>query len=120
MTTKTITTDNGNIVIVNSETPIITDGQSALDFIMSIGYEHDCRSIAISKAAVTEDFFILSTGIAGDVVQKFVNYGFKVAIIGDFTGYRSKALHDFIYESNKGHHLCFVADEDEAIKRLSE
>ena len=120
MTTKTITTVNGNIVIVNIETPIINDGQSALDFIMSIGYEHDCQNIAINKAAVAEDFFVLSTGIAGDVVQKFVNYGFKVAIIGDFSGYTSKPLHDFIYESNKGNHLCFVADETEAVKRLSE
>ena len=39
--------------------------------------------------------------IAGDILQKFVNYGIKFAIFGDFTGYTSKPLKDFIYESLK-------------------
>ena len=42
MTTKTINTSNGNIVVVDTDAPIISDGQSALDFIMNIGYEHNC------------------------------------------------------------------------------
>jgi len=115
MKTKTI---DGKVVIVNSEIPIITDGQSALDFVVNIGYEHDCREIAINKAAIGEDFFKLSTGIAGEVAQKFVNYGYRLAIIGDFSGYTSKPLRDYIYECNKGGHLYFVATEVEAIKVL--
>ena len=47
-------------------------------------------------------------------------YPVGFAFIGDFSGYTSKPLHDFIYESNKGRHLFFVADEDEAIARLGE
>jgi len=115
MTTKTI---NGKVVIVNSDVPIITNGQSALDFAVNIGYEHDCRDIAVYKSAIAEDFFKLSTGIAGEVAQKFVNYGYRLAIIGDFSGYTSKPLHDYIYECNKGGHLYFAANEDEAIKKL--
>ena len=115
MTTKTI---DGKVVVVNSEASIINDGQSALDFAVNIGCEHDCHNIAINKAAITEDFFKLSTGIAGEVVQKFVNYGYRLAIIGDFSGYTSKSLHDYIYECNKGGHLYFVADEDEAVRAL--
>ena len=65
-----------------------------------------------------ELFFVLSTGVAGEVAQKFVNYKMRFAIIGDFSGYTSKSLQDFIYESNKGKHLFFVANEDEAIARL--
>ena len=115
MTTKTI---NGKVVIVNSDVPIITDGQSALDFAVNIGYEHDCRDIAVYKSAIAEDFFKLSTGIADEVAQKFVNYSYRLAIIGDFSGYTSKPLRDYIYECNKGGHLYFVADEDEAAKKL--
>ena len=115
MTIKAI---NGNIVIVDSDVPILFNGESALDFVVNIGYEHGCHNIAVYKSAITEDFFKLSTGIAGEVVQKFVNYGFRFAIIGDFSGYVSKPLHDYIYECNKGGHLYFVADEDEAIKML--
>ncbi|MDR0652651.1 MAG: DUF4180 domain-containing protein [Synergistaceae bacterium] len=106
------------IAIVNSKTPLITDARSALDFIASVGCENNVTKIAIHKAAVGEDFFRLSTGLAGDVAQKFVNYGFRLAVIGDFSGYTSKSLRDYMYECNKGRHLYFVKDEGEAIEKL--
>ena len=118
MTTKIVESNNGKLIIVTSDEVIISDGQSTLDFVASLVYEHDCYGIAVNKVAVAEDFFVLSTGVAGEVAQKFVNYKMRFAIIGDFSGYTSKPLHDFIYESNKGKHLFFVADEDEAIARL--
>ena len=106
------------IAIVNSKTPLITDARSALDFIASVGCENNVTKIAIHKAAVGEDFFRLSTGLAGEVAQKFVNYGFRLAVIGDFSGYTSKSLRDYMYECNKGRHLYFVKDEGEAIEKL--
>ena len=118
MTIKTVESNNGKLAVVTSDEVIISDGQTALDFVASMVYEHDCYGIAVNKAAVAESFFMLSTGVAGEVVQKFVNYQMRFAIIGDFSEYTSKPLHDFIYESNKGRHLFFVADEDEAIARL--
>ena len=118
MNVKIIETNDVKIAVINSDTPLIIDGQSALDFAVNIGYEHDCRNIAVNKAAISEDFFKLSTGIAGEVAQKFVNYNYRLAIVGDFSGYTSKPLHDYIYECNKGGHLYFAADEDEAIKLL--
>lgn len=108
----------GPIAVVNSETPLITDAQSALDLIASVGFEHNVAKIAINKAAISEDFFKLSTGLAGEVVQKFVNYNCRLAIIGDFSGYASKPLHDYMYECNNGKHLNFVADEAEAVRKL--
>jgi hypothetical protein len=114
MTTKTI----GDIAVIHSDTPLITDSQSALDLIASIGHEHGLAKIAIDKTAVSEDFFKLSTGLAGEVVQKFVNYRCRLAIVGDFSGYTSKPLRDYIYECNNGKCLCFVADEDEALLKL--
>ena len=33
----------------------------------------------------------------------------KLAIIGDFSGYTSKPLRDFIYESNNGNQVFFVS-----------
>jgi hypothetical protein len=72
----------------------------------------------ISKEAISEDFFVLSTGVAGDVVQKFVNYHFRVAIVGDFSKYTSKSLHDYMFECNTGKHLYFVASEQEALEKL--
>lgn len=115
MNTKTI----NDIAIVNSNEVIIKDVQSAIDFIMTIKYETNCSKIALNKRAIIEDFFILSKGLAGEILQKFINYQIKFAIIGDYSKYTSKPLKDFIYESNKGKDIFFVASEDEAIKMLS-
>ena len=39
--------------------------------------------------------------------------------VGDFSGYTSKPLKDFIYESNKGRDIFFVSSEEDAIEKLS-
>lgn len=57
--------------------------------------------------------------IASDILQKFVNYGIKFAIFGDFTGYTSKPLKDFIYECNQGKDVFFAKDETEAVEILN-
>lgn len=57
--------------------------------------------------------------IASDILQKFVNYGIKFAIFGDFTGYTSKPLKDFIYECNQGKDVFFAKDEAEAVEILN-
>lgn len=54
-----------------------------------------------------------------EILQKFINYQFKFAIVGDFSGYTSKPLKDFIYESNKGRDIFFVSSEEDAIEKLS-
>lgn len=109
-----------DIAIVNSNDLIITDTQSAMDFVMSIKYETECKKIILNKEAICNDFFILSKGIAGEILQKFINYHIKFAIIGDFSKYTSKPLQDFIYESNKGKDIFFVPDTDTALKMLSQ
>ena len=105
--------------IVNSDIPVITDAQSALDVLMSAKFEAGTKNLVISKKLIVDDFFILSTGLAGEVLQKFINYGGRIAIYGDFSHYTSKPLHDFIYESNKGKDVFFVATEHEAIEVLT-
>ena len=115
MTTRTI---NDNIVIVNNDVPTLTDGQFAFNFIANNIHEHDCQRVTINKAAVTEDFFKLSTGLAGEVVQKFVIFGCRVAIVGNFSGYTSKPLKDYMYECNIGKHLFIASTEQEAIDKF--
>ena len=74
-----------DIAVVNSEEHVITDVQSALDLIMNLKYETGCTNIAINKEAVIDDFFVLSTCLAGEILQKFANYGIRFAIYGDFS-----------------------------------
>ena len=105
--------------VVNSNEIVITDAQSALDVLMSAKYDIGTKNIVVDKKLITEDFFILSKGLAGEILQKYVNYGGRIAIYGDYSHYTRKPLKDFIYESNKGKDVFFVTTRDEAVEMLT-
>jgi hypothetical protein len=111
--------NNVDIAIVSSSEILITDVQSALDFIATLNFEAGCDCIILNKSAICEDFFNLKTRLAGEILQKFINYHIKIAIVGDFSVYSSKSLRDFIYESNKGKDLFFLSNEKQAVEKLS-
>ena len=105
--------------VVNSNEIVITDAQSALDVLMSAKYDIGTKNIVVDKKLIIEDFFILSKGLAGEILQKYVNYGGRIAMYCDYSHYTSKPLKDFIYESNKGKDVFFVATRDEAVEMLT-
>lgn len=107
------------IAVVSGEAAEVTTPQAALDLAMSVKYETGGSRLAIDKRVLGEDFFILSTGVAGEILQKFINYHVKAAIFGDYSRYTSKPLRDFIYESNNGKDFFFTASREEAVERLS-
>ncbi len=113
--------ENNNIIcaVVKSDDIVITDTQSALDLLMSAKYDVGTKNIIIDKKLIIEDFFILGRGLAGEILQKYINYGGRIAIYGDYSHYTSKPLKDFIYESNKGKDVFFVSTADEAIEMLT-
>jgi hypothetical protein len=119
MKVNIIKENNIEIAVVISGDILITDVQSALDFIATVGFETGCYRIILNKSSICEDFFNLKTKLAGEILQKFVNYHVKIAIIGDFSTYTSKSLKDFIYESNNGKYIFFLTDEKQAIEKLS-
>ncbi|MHB8962988.1 MAG: DUF4180 domain-containing protein [Saccharofermentanales bacterium] len=108
-----------SIAVVDSAEVIIQDIQTAIDFAATIMYQEECYRIALNKEAIVEEFFVLSSRLAGDILQKFVNYQVMFAIYGDFSIYTSKPLKDFIYESNRGNHVFFVDSKETAVEKLS-
>ena len=113
--------DNGmDIAVVSSDGKVITDVQSALDLAMTVKYETGAANLVLDKGLICEDFFILSTGVAGEILQKFINYQVRAAIYGAYSRYTSKPLKDFIYESNHGKDFFFVSTKEEAIQKLTQ
>ena len=115
-------TANGlDVAVVRSsdESVLMIDTQSALELAMTVQYETGTNRVVLYKEAIAEDFFRLSTGLAGEILQKFINYQIKLAIVGDFSGYTSKPLRDFIRECNRGRNFFFTATEDEAMMFLT-
>lgn len=104
--------------IVQEDGVLIADSGSAMDLLATVRYETGCSAILLRKEHLDEAFFRLSTGLAGEVLQKFVNYRMKLAVVGDFSVYTSKPLRDFIYESNQGRQVCFLSTQKEALAWL--
>ena len=105
--------------VMSGDEVVIRDTQTALDLLMCVKYEADTKDIVMSKELVSDDFFVLSTGLAGEILQKFINYQVKIAIYGDFSQYTSKPLKDFIYECNRGRDIFFMATKEEAVQALA-
>jgi hypothetical protein len=106
-----------NIAELVSDAILIKSAQDALDVM------HDpdlggARSIILRRDCLHPDFFLLETGLAGDIAQKFVNYGVRLAIVGEFSDARP-ALQAFIRESNRGRHVFFCESVDVAKGLLS-
>ncbi|MGN5652063.1 DUF4180 domain-containing protein [Bacillus sp. Brlt_9] len=119
MEIKKLVIDGINIAVIKNDKVLISDVQTALDLMATVQYEVDAKHIIIDKSLLSESFFDLKTRLAGDILQKFINYKVKIAIIGDFSMYTSKSLKDFIYECNKGKDIFYLVTEQQAIEKLS-
>lgn len=76
--------------------------------------------VVIPVERFTGDFFQLTTGLLGQVLQKFVNYRRRLVILGDISQYLtdSRAFRDFVYEANHGNQVWFVTSQEELNRRL--
>ena len=117
MKIKQHTANNTNIAEIISEEIIINNADNGLDLLGNLYYQ-GFDKIIIHERNITPDFFDLKNGIAGEILQKFSNYRVSLAIIGDFIPYQSKSIKDFIYESNRGKHINFLASTAEALTKL--
>lgn len=96
---------------------IINEVQDALDLMADVSY-NGCDRLIVYDHNLNKDFFDLKTKPAGEILQKFSNYKFKLAIVGDFSKYESKSLRDFIRESNRGNMIYFAENLQSALLRL--
>jgi hypothetical protein len=103
---------NQSILEVTSKDQIIKNSQDVLNLM----FKKDVDAFIVKKENFIPQFFDLSSGVAGDILQKFSNYQKRLAIVGDFSNIQSQALRDFIYESNRNKQIIFVKSTAEALK----
>jgi hypothetical protein len=104
---------------VSREGALLKSDRDAVD-IIGAAFSHPRGLVVLPVERLGDAFFDLKTRIAGEMLQKFVNYEFRVVIVGDISQLvaASDALRDFVYESNRGKHVWFVASLDELSSRL--
>jgi hypothetical protein len=112
-------TSGMRVLVCANQGSLLTSERDANDF-MSAAWEYDATWVALPVSRLADGFFQLSTRLAGDVIQKFVNQGLGIAIVGDISAWLadSKALRDFVYEANRGKTVLFVSDLDELDRRI--
>ena len=99
----------------------LLDGERAATDIIGDTFGSGVELVVIPVQRLDPGFLTLSTRLAGEVIQKFVNYRLRLAIVGDITTAvtASDALRDFVRESNCGRHVWFVADMAELEAKLT-
>ncbi|MFN3513968.1 MAG: DUF4180 domain-containing protein [Phenylobacterium sp.] len=98
-------------LLCHPEAPVIATRREAGDLIgEALGA--GASLVVVPKTRLPAEFFRLASGLAGEVLQAFVNYRIGVAIIGDLgeelAG--SAPLRDFVREANRGREVRFAAD----------
>jgi hypothetical protein len=109
------------VVIGDDSGPLLASERDVNDWI-SAAWDADAKLVVVSVSRLNEEFFQLSTRIAGGIIQKFVNYRAQLVIIGDISRWvdGSNALRDFVYEANKGREVWFLPDLDALAERLQQ
>lgn len=99
-------------LLLPKDGPLLATEADANDYIGE-AWGADAQRVVFPASRLSPEFFRLSSGLAGAVLQKFSNYGLLVAIVGDISAYTetSEALRDFVRESNKRGHVRFIDAE---------
>ena len=108
----------GKITEIISDNIVINSIDDTLDLIAEAGLM-DSGKIILYENQMHPDFFDLKTKLAGEILQKFSNYRMHLAIIGDFSKYKSKSLQDFIRECNRGNRIYFLESQEAALAKLT-
>jgi hypothetical protein len=80
--------------------------------------EQDTWALLFDRGALPPAFFDLSTGVAGELVQKLVNYGVRMAAVVPDVSVHSRPFRDFAREANAGRQFRFFATRDDALAWL--
>lgn len=104
------------IELISTTKPLSTE-DDALDLI-SLCWEHEVNALMIHYATLSEDFFKLKTKVAGNIIQKLVNYGIKAAAIVPQETIQKGRFKEMAMETNKGNHFRLLENKEEAEKWL--
>ena len=98
--------------VFTCEKPVAST-QDALDLVALCG-ENDTALMMLHAEALSDDFFRLKTGVAGEIFQKFINYSIKTAVILPDPSSLGSSFRELISEANRGGHYRFFPNREEA------
>ena len=82
--------------------------------------EHGSAALLVDDGALPPEFFDLSSGVAGELVQRIVNYRLRMAVVVPDPGVYSASFQDFARELTRSGHFRFFRTRAEAAEWLAE
>lgn len=116
----TVTEVHGTrVMVLAADGPLVASEQDAVDLVGSLSGSR-VSVVAVPVSRLPASFFSLSSGVAGVLVQKLVNYRLRLAVVGDISAYLvgSGSLRAFVVEANRGRDVWFVSSVAELEERL--
>jgi chloramphenicol 3-O-phosphotransferase len=93
--------------------------RTAVELMLQCGRAKTDR-LLIDSTLVNDDFFDLSTGFAGEFLQKFVNYGIRLAMVFYEGRTYSPSFERFLTEARRGREMRAFAGYDAAVEWLED
>lgn len=100
------------IELISSQTPLNTE-QDAVDLV-ALCREHDLDFLMLHGEALSEDFFNLRTGVAGRMMQKFITYSVKTAVVIPDPSVNKGRFKEMVTESNRSNQFGVFASREDA------
>ncbi len=119
MTQNLVAIERRRVFVCPAEGALLRGPQAAIDLIGEVR-SAGAEMVVVPVERLDPEFFQLRTGVAGGFLQKFVTYQVPIAIIGDTSALaaESKALRDFIRESNERDDVWFLASMEDLKLRI--
>ncbi|MDL5159979.1 DUF4180 domain-containing protein [Actinomycetospora termitidis] len=105
-----------NVLTLPDDGPPI-DGERAATDVLGEAFGAGADTVVVPVGRLSPDFFVLRTGVAGAITQKFVQYGVRLVVLGEPAAVAGPVA-DWTREANQGRELWFVADAAELQRRL--
>jgi PadR family transcriptional regulator, regulatory protein AphA len=91
----------------------IRSEREALDLVAACG-ENLTQRLLIHSASLPEDFFQLSTGLAGEVLLKFSNYRIRAAAVIPNERVNQGRFYEMVLETNRGSQFRVYPSREQA------
>jgi PadR family transcriptional regulator AphA len=91
----------------------IENERDALELVVICG-ENETNRLMLHAENLTEDFYQLRTGVAGEILQKFATYFVKVAAVLSPELVNQGRFRDMVLEANRGRHFHVFYEHEKA------
>lgn len=100
------------IEVIFAESPFSTE-EDAVDLV-ALCKENESNLLLLHSQAISEDFFKLRTGVAGQMIQKWINYHVKTAAVIPKEMVNQGRFKEMALESKKSNHFRIFETRDDA------